>query len=83
MVTHDPLTKAEVLSTSFLRKQVEAVDKFLSYLYEIYFLCIEVLGGKVYLNDLDTSRSSDPHQIFPTFPKNIAAILAPKVGKDL
>ena len=63
MVTNDPLAKAEVLSTSFLRKQSGQVLPLLSTCFPLpksNFFAFRSSEVKYYLNDLDSSGSSDP-----------------------
>ena len=83
-VTHDPLTKAEVLSTTFLSKQSGQVLNLPSTCFpcpKLTYFAFRSSEVKSYLNDLDSSGGADPNQIFPMFLRNSAFILAPKLAK--
>ena len=83
-VTHDPLTKAEVLSATFLSKQSGQVLNLPSTCFpcpKLTYFAFRSSEVKSYLNDLDSSGGTDPNQIFPMFLRNSATILAPKLAK--
>ena len=83
-VTHDPLTKAELLSSVFLRKQNGQILNLPSTsfpLHKFTFLAFGSSDVKYHLNDLNSSGSTDLNMIFHMFLKYTAIILAPKSEK--